>query len=164
MHWKTYPLCPFLVSFSWHAPHVLSKFFYRGDFNVQAELFSIKKFPPAPFSPATSSSSGLLPVPPREDGPLTLSSPQTGYSLSWKKAGGGPNIFLDKSCPFTSLQLLSENTTKNSLAVYGVSPFLTALGSAQKVMMGERLTILPPSHNSNPVTSLFFALAVEVIL
>ena len=47
--------------------------------------------------------------------------------------------------------------------MYGVAPFLTALGAAQHIMYAERLSLFPNNEKEDiPMTSLFLTLAVDL--
>lgn len=83
----------------------------------------------------------------------------TGWKVSWKKVGGGPSLMLDKASPYNTLQL-SPYYGKKSQNVYAIAPFLTALGTAQSIMLAERLTLFPA--DDTPTTSLYFCVSVRV--
>lgn len=93
-----------------------------------------------------------------------LTDLNTGWGISWKKVGGGPSLILDKACTFSTLQLSYTQASKGakSHTVYALAPFLTALGSNQRVMLAERLTLLVDRSEGYPSSSLMLALAVKV--
>jgi hypothetical protein len=139
----------------------LSKFFYRGDLSVLPGVFSDHPHPNAWPSSAPSSFTSFAAREPSH----VLTEINTGWSVGWKKAGGGPSLMLDKACPLSTLQLAPRACAggKKALSVYAVAPFLTALGTNQRIMLAERLTLLP-CDDTQPTSSLFLALSVKVYI